>query len=66
MRISKKSCTFAADLNKIMKKRTYTQPKMEVAVLPQDALMDELVIPGSGQGPADPTSAPKRRWTEVF
>ena len=34
-----------------MEKRTYIQPKMEVAVLPKDALMDEIVLAGSGEGP---------------
>lgn len=38
---------FAAEFDMIMEKRTYIQPKMEVAVLPQDALMDLQPLAGS-------------------
>lgn len=51
-----------------MEKRTYIQPEMEVAVMPEGILMNEP-LPASGgtwaatDDPADP--APKRR-TPVF
>ena len=31
-----------------MEKRTYIQPKMEMAVLPKDAIMDDLILSASG------------------
>ena len=57
-----------------MEKRTYLQPKMEVAVLPKDALMNEIALASSGSmgtvGPNTGNGAPKRvdpvRRTEVF
>jgi len=46
----------------IMKKRTYIQPEMEVAVMPKYAMMDFPASPGDEFNPA-----PKRRTTtEVF
>ena len=46
-----------------MEKRTYIQPKMEVAVLPKDALMDEIAIASSGTmgnpAPARDAAGPK-------
>lgn len=46
-----------------MKKLTYIQPKVEAMVLPKEALMDSIIIPGSGEGPEDPVSpAPERKW----
>lgn len=58
-----------------MEKRTYIQPEMEVAVLPQDALMGEDLILSSSEsmgtvGTNTGNGAPKRvdpvRRTEVF
>lgn len=48
-----------------MKKRIYIQPKMEVAVLPKDALMDPQPLAGS---PTMGTvgGAPGRKRTPVF
>ena len=43
--MSKICRTFADDLEKIMEKRTYIQPKLEMAVLPKDAMMDFLASP---------------------
>lgn len=33
---------------KIMEKKNYIQPKLETMVLPKEALMDDLVLAGSG------------------
>ena len=57
-----------------MEKRTYLQPKMEVAVLPKDALMVPQPLAGSPTmgtvGANTGNGAPKRvdpvRRTEVF
>lgn len=54
-----------------MKKRTYIQPKMVVAVLPQDALMDEIIALAGSPTMGTVGAAPKRvadpvRRTEVF
>ena len=56
-----------------MKKRTYIQPEMEVAVLPKDALMAPQPLAGSptmgtvgsGSGTGGTNPAPKR-LTEIF
>ena len=46
-----------------MKKRTYIQPEVEAMILPKDALMGPITIPGSSEGPEDPiSSAPKKKW----
>lgn len=58
--------TFAPNLNTIMEKRTYIQPKMEMAVMPKDALMgDDLILSSSGSmgtvggAPARDAAGPK-------
>ena len=46
-----------------MKKRTYIQPELDTMILPAEALMDPITIPGSPEGPADPVSpAPEKKW----
>lgn len=35
-------------MDTIMEKRTYIQPKMEMAVMPKDAIMDDLILSASG------------------
>ena len=42
-----------------MKKRTYIQPKCEAMILPKEALMDDLILAGSGSmGTVGKTLAP--------
>ena len=54
----------------IMKKRTYIQPEMDTMILPAEALMDPITIPGSPEGPADPVNtsspAPQRETPYMF
>ena len=45
-----------------MKKRTYIQPEMDTMILPAEALMDPITIPGSPEGPADPAPALREKW----
>ena len=58
-----------------MEKRTYIQPEMEVAVLPKDALMGDIMqgLPGTGGGPTvgggsgtGGTNPAPKRLTEIF
>jgi hypothetical protein len=58
--MSKICRTFAPKIETTMTKRTYIQPKMNVAVMPQYALMSFNNSPGEELNPA-----PKRRW-KVF
>ena len=57
--------TFAPNLNTIMEKRTYIQPKMAVAVMPKDAIMEDIILSGSGSmgtvgsAPARDAAGPK-------
>ena len=44
-----------------MEKRTYIQPAIETMVLPKDALMESITIPGSGEGPGVGSLAPSWR-----
>lgn len=37
--------------NTIMKKYQYIQPKVEAMIVPADALMDPIAMPGSSEGP---------------
>ena len=37
--------------NTIMKKYQYIQPKVEAMIVPADALMDPIALPGSPEGP---------------
>jgi len=63
--------TFAPNLNTIMEKRTYIQPKMEMTVLPKEVLMEDI-NPASGGAfppglPANPApgrnvAGPKGVW----
>lgn len=46
-----------------MEKRTYIQPKMEMAVMPKDALLDEITIASSGSMGTVGGGAPKRHDT---
>ena len=46
--MSKICRTFAARKDTIMEKRTYIQPKCEAMILPKEALMDDLILAGSG------------------
>lgn len=45
-----------------MKKRTYIQPELDTMILPAEALMDPIIIPGSSEGPADPAPAKREKW----
>lgn len=51
--------TFAPNLNTIMEKRTYIQPKMAVEKMHHDASL-MLLDSGSGTEPGKDTSAPAR------
>ena len=69
--MSKICRTFAAEkINTIMEKRTYIQPEMDTMILPAEALMDPITIPGSPEGPADPVNtsspAPQRETPNMF
>ena len=59
---------FAAEKNTIMEKRTYIQPEVDTMVVPKDALMDPIILAGSGEGPTlAPTWRPKNPTrTPVF
>ena len=51
-----------------MEKRTYIQPEVGTMVVPEDALMDPIILAGSGEGPTlAPTWRPKNPTrTPVF
>ena len=64
--MSKICRTFAPDLITIMKKRTYIQPEVEVAVMPKYAIMAWQNSPGVSFNPA-PSWRPKNPTrTPVF
>ena len=35
-----------------MNKQMYTKPQVEMELIPQEALMGPIAIPGSGEGPS--------------
>ena len=44
-----------------MDKRTYIQPEVDTMVVPKDALMDPIILAGSGEGPGVGSLAPSWR-----